>query len=96
MITKNLDSHVTRNAFNEFLYTTMVKFQQERDLYPDDTVLGVKRKNMEVRIDSVTKFSSEWDSFPLDGLYRSREDNSAFEATTDAIFDIASSFYFVR
>ena len=93
---KQSDNHITRNAFYEFLYTTMVEFLQERDLYPDETVLGVNRKNMEVRIDSVTKFSSEWDSFPVDGLYRSREDNSAFEANTDAIFDIASSFYFVR
>lgn len=93
---KQSDDHITPNAFYEFLYTTMVEFRQEWDLYPHETVLGVNRKNMAVRIDSVTKFSSEWDSFPVDGLYRSSENNSAFEATTDAIFDIASSFYYVR
>lgn len=93
---KYSSNYPQRNAFNEALYETVEEFLQEIDIRPSDTVLAVNSKTMETGLGTKSEFAAGWETYPIDSLIRNNEDNTEKRVDTDATFEIASSFYFVK
>lgn len=89
-------SYTERDAFNEALCNLVEEFLQDKDAYPDDTVLAINNKTMEIELGTPTVFISGWESYPIQNFIRINEDNSGVEVDIDATHELASSYFFVR
>ena len=89
-------SYTERDAFNEALCNLVEEYLQEKDARTTDTVLAVNAKTKKIELGTKTEFAAGWETYPIDSLIRNNEDNTEKEVDTDATFEIASSFYFVK
>jgi len=89
-------SYTERDAFNEALCNLVEEYLQDKDAYPDDTVLAVNRKTMEIQLGTQADFVPDWETYAIQSLIRNNEDNSGKEVDIDATHELASSYYFVR
>ena len=95
-MTKYSSNNTQRNAFNEALYEMVEEFLQEIDIRASDTVLAVNTKTLEIGLGIKSEFAAGWETYPIDTLIRNNAENTGKEVDTDATFEIASSFYFVK
>jgi hypothetical protein len=89
-------SYTERDTFNEALCNLVEEYLQDKDTYPDDTVLAVNSKTMEIELGTQADFVTDWETYSIQSLIRNNEDNSGKEADIDAAHELASSYFFVR
>lgn len=89
-------SYTERDVFNEALCNLIEEYQQDRNIYPEDTVLAIKTKTMDIELGTTSDFDNQWEKYPIEPLIRYSEDNSGKEADIDATHELASSYFFVR
>ena len=89
-------SYTERDAFNEALCNLVEEYLQDKDAYPDDTVLAVNSKTMEIELGIQADFIHGWETYSIQSLIRNNEDNSGKETDIDATHELASSYFFVR
>ena len=89
-------SYTERDAFNETLCNLVEEYLQDKDAYPDDTVLAINSKTMEIELGTQADFVPGCETYPIQSLIRNNVDNSGKEANIDATHELASSYFFVR
>ena len=92
----DLSSYTERDAFNEALCNLVEEYLQDKNSYPDDTLLAINGKTMEIELGTQADFVTGWETYPIQSLIRNNEDNSGKEADIDATHELASTYYFVR
>ncbi len=89
-------TYTERDSFNDALCALVEDYLQNQDAYPSDTVLAVNAKSLAIELSSKTSFVTGWETYPIQSLIRTNEDNSGREADIDATYELASSYFFVR
>lgn len=89
-------TYAERDAFNEALCNLVEEYLQESDARPENTVLAINAKTLEIELGTNADFKAGWETYPIQSLIRNNEDNSAKEADIDATHELASSYHFVR
>jgi len=89
-------SYTERDAFNEALCNLVEEYLQDKDVYPNDTVLAINGKTMEIELGTPTDTLAGWETYAIQSLIRNNENNSGQEADIDATHELASSYFFVR
>jgi hypothetical protein len=92
----DLSSYTERDAFNEALCNLVEEYLQDKDAYPEDTLLAINNKTKEIELGTQADFVTGWKTYPIQSLIRNNEDNSGKEADIDATHELASSYFFVR
>ena len=81
-------------AFDETVFDVIQEYLDDIDVYPENIVLAVNPKTMEVFIETPDN-CNDCETFNLSTLIRKDEDGNN-EPDGDATYDLASQFYFVR
>lgn len=63
--------------------------------YPEDATLGICNETKEIVIDSENNINGKFDKYKITTLIRTDEQNKP-EPDCDAIYELASNYYFVR
>lgn len=92
----NSGSYTQHAQFNNLLFSVVEEYLSDKEAHPADTQLAIHTKTKDVRLGEKSEFSQAWNLYPTDKLIRFNEEDETEEVDVDAIFDIASSCYFIR
>jgi len=84
-----------RDALNQAICNFINYYLQFKHNYPVETTLAINLKTFELKLYTDSNFSSEWSINKIQTLYRNNADNTGFEIDTDAIYKLASSYFFI-
>jgi hypothetical protein len=82
-------------AFDQLVWGKVQEYLDGRDLYDAETVLGINCKIHELVLDLLSNFTNEFEQYQLSTLIRFDEKGNP-EPGCDAIYEVASHFFFVR
>ena len=91
-----------RNLFIECINELVEEYLEDADIYTNETNaddgmgLSVNLKTLELQLNNRSANPAGWDFYLMEQLIRSGDYNTEAEPDTDAIFDLASSYCFIR
>ena len=84
-----------RDALNEAICKFVEKYLQDKATYPAEMALAINTKTNELKLCTTHDFTSDWSTIDIQTLYQNKADKSGVEIDTDAIYKLASSYFFI-
>ena len=84
-----------RDALNEAICNFVDNYLQNKSAYQAEIILAINSNTKELKLCTTSDFISDWGIIDIQTLYHNKADKSGFEIDTDAIYKLASSYFFI-